>query len=132
MIVAGFLIKHLMLPWQEGQAWFWDTLVDADLANNAANWQWVAGCGADAAPYFRIFSPVLQGRKFDPNGDYVRRYAPELAKLDARHIHAPWEAPAGELVRSGVVLGRTHPSPIVDLAEGRARALAAYSLVRAA
>ena len=93
MIVASFLIKHLMIPWQEGEAWFWDTLVDADLASNAANWQWVAGCGADAAPYFRIFNPVLQGRKFDTAGDYVRRFVPEIAGLDARYIHAPWEAP---------------------------------------
>jgi deoxyribodipyrimidine photo-lyase len=130
MIVASFLIKHLMIPWQDGQAWFWDTLVDADLASNAGNWQWVAGCGADAAPYFRIFNPVLQSVKFDTEGDYVRQFVPELAKLDPRHIHAPWEAPADALARAGVILGRTYPKPIVDLAAGRARALDAYALIR--
>jgi deoxyribodipyrimidine photo-lyase len=130
MIVASFLIKHLMIPWQDGEAWFWDTLVDADLASNAGNWQWVAGCGADAAPYFRIFNPVLQGRKFDPEGDYVRRFVPELAKMEARHIHAPWEAPRDVLARASVTLGRTYPEPIVDLAAGRARALDAYGRIR--
>jgi deoxyribodipyrimidine photo-lyase len=130
MIVASFLIKHLLLPWQRGEAWFWDTLVDADLANNAANWQWVAGCGADAAPYFRIFNPVLQSRKFDANGDYIRRFVPELARLDPRHIHAPWEAPQEALARAGVTLETTYPAPIVDLAAGRARALDAYAQIR--
>jgi deoxyribodipyrimidine photo-lyase len=132
MIVASFLIKHLMIPWQEGEAWFWDTLVDADLASNAGNWQWVAGCGADAAPYFRIFNPVLQGLKFDPDGDYVRRFVPELAGLDSRHIHAPRDAPAEALSRAGIALGKTYPHPIVDLAEGRARALDAYNRIRSA
>jgi deoxyribodipyrimidine photo-lyase len=131
MIVASFLIKHLLLPWQDGEAWFWDTLVDADLASNAANWQWVAGSGADAAPYFRIFNPVLQGRKFDGDGDYVRRYVPELAGLDRRHIHAPWEAPPDMLRQAGVILGTTYPAPIVDLAAGRSRALDAYAQIRA-
>ncbi len=130
MIVASFLIKHLMIRWQDGEAWFWDTLVDADLASNAGNWQWVAGCGADAAPYFRIFNPVLQGRKFDSDGDYVRHWVPELSRLDPRHIHAPWDAPADVLNRAGVVLGKTYPKPIVDLAAGRARALAAYAVIR--
>lgn len=130
MIVASFLIKHLMIPWQDGEAWFWDTLVDADLASNAGNWQWVAGCGADAAPYFRIFNPVLQGGKFDAHGDYVRQFVPELARLDAKHIHAPWEAPAQRLAAAGVTLGKTYPHPIVDLAEGRARALEAYAQIR--
>ncbi|MEA2740659.1 MAG: deoxyribodipyrimidine photo-lyase [Acetobacteraceae bacterium] len=130
MIVASFLIKHLLLPWQDGEAWFWDTLVDADLASNAANWQWVAGCGADAAPYFRIFNPVLQGRKFDADGDYVRHFVPELARLDSRHIHAPWQAPQDALVRAGVTLGETYPEPIVDLGAGRARALDAYARIR--
>jgi deoxyribodipyrimidine photo-lyase len=130
MIVASFLIKHLMIPWQDGEAWFWDTLVDADLANNAVNWQWVAGCGADAAPYFRIFNPVLQGRKFDAEGDYVRRFVPEIGGLDARYIHAPWEAPPDRLTKAGVILGKTYPYPIVDLAEGRARALDAYARMR--
>jgi deoxyribodipyrimidine photo-lyase len=132
MIVASFLIKHLMIPWQDGEAWFWDTLVDADLASNAGNWQWVAGCGADAAPYFRIFNPVLQGLKFDPDGDYVRRFVPELKGLDVRHIHAPWDAPAEALSRAGITLGQTYPHPIVDLAEGRARALDAYHRIRSA
>jgi deoxyribodipyrimidine photo-lyase len=132
MIVASFLSKHLMIPWQDGEAWFWDTLVDADLASNAGNWQWVAGCGADAAPYFRIFNPVLQGKKFDAEGDYVRRFVPELAKLNARYIHAPWEATDDILARAGITLGRTYPTPIVDLAAGRNRALAAYSQIRTA
>ena len=101
MIVASFLVKHLLIPWQAGADWFLDTLVDADLANNSASWQWVAGCGADAAPYFRIFNPVLQGAKFDPNGDYVRRFVPELAGLPASDIHAPWEAPPLLLAEGG-------------------------------
>ncbi len=132
MITASFLIKHLMIPWQIGEAWFWKTLVDADLSSNAGNWQWVAGCGADAAPYFRIFNPVLQGRKFDAQGDYVRRFVPELAGLDARHIHAPWEAPPEALANAGVALGQTYPHPVVDLAMGRSRALDAYAQIRAA
>ncbi|GIX08434.1 deoxyribodipyrimidine photo-lyase [Elioraea sp.] len=129
MIVASFLIKHLLIPWQEGEAWFWDTLVDADLAANSASWQWVAGCGADAAPYFRIFNPVLQGRKFDPEGAYVRRWVPELAHLPAAHIHAPWEAPPVALHDAGVTLGRSYPHPIVDHAAARARALAALESI---
>jgi deoxyribodipyrimidine photo-lyase len=131
MIAASLLVKHLLLPWQQGARWFWDTLVDADLANNTLGWQWVAGSGADAAPYFRIFNPVLQGRRFDPDGLYVRRWVPELAKLPAAHIHAPWEAPAAVLSAAGITLGRTYPRPVVGLAEGRDRALAAYqSLMR--
>ncbi len=125
MIVASFLVKHLLIPWQDGEAWFWDTLVDADLASNAAQWQWVAGCGADAAPFFRIFNPVLQGRKFDPDGAYVRRWVPELSGVADRHLHAPWEQP-------GDLLGRpaaAYPKPIVDLAEGRARALDAFRAI---
>ena len=126
MIVASFLVKDLLQPWQIGAAWFWDTLVDADLANNAASWQWVAGCGADAAPFFRIFNPVLQGSRFDPGGDYVRRWVPELAGLGADHIHAPWEAPAPVLDKAGVRLGRDYPLPIVDHAMARRRALDAF------
>jgi hypothetical protein len=92
MIVASFLIKHLLIDWRAGEAWFWDTLVDADLANNVGNWQWVAGSGADAAPYFRIFNPIAQGQKFDPHGAYVRRWVPELANLPDALIHEPWKA----------------------------------------
>jgi deoxyribodipyrimidine photo-lyase len=124
MVVASFLVKHLLLPWQDGEAWFWDTLVDADLASNAASWQWVAGCGADAAPYFRVFNPVLQGRKFDPDGAYVRTYVPELAGLPDSLVHTPWEAPP-------MLRPRGYPAPIVDLAEGRARALAAFAAISA-
>ncbi len=130
MAAASFLIKHLMIPWQTGEAWFWDTLVDADLANNAASWQWVAGSGADAAPYFRIFNPVLQGEKFDPDGDYVRKYCPELARLPASAIHKPWEADAATLDRAGVVLGKTYPQPLVQHGAARDRALAAYEGVK--
>ena len=131
MIVASFLIKHLMIDWRLGEKWFWDTLVDADLAANAANWQWVAGSGADAAPYFRIFNPVLQGRKFDPDGAYTRQFVPEIATLETRHLHAPWDAPPDTLRAAGVVLGQTYPSPLVDLGFGRERALAAYGTLRA-
>jgi deoxyribodipyrimidine photo-lyase len=130
MIAASFLVKDLLVHWRQGEDWFWDTLVDADLANNAASWQWVAGCGADAAPYFRVFNPVLQGEKFDPEGEYVRRYVPELAKLDARYIHRPWEAPAEVLKAAGITLGKTYPKPIVDHAKARERALAAYAATR--
>ena len=130
MIVASFLIKDLLIDWREGEAWFWDTLVDADLANNAASWQWVAGSGADAAPYFRIFNPVSQGLRFDPDGGYVRRWAPELARLPDAAIHAPWLATPAQLAAAGVQLGRDYPHPIVDHAMARARALAAYQAVR--
>ncbi|MFN3523980.1 MAG: cryptochrome/photolyase family protein, partial [Phenylobacterium sp.] len=130
MIAASFLAKHLLTDWRAGEAWFWDTLVDADLANNAASWQWTAGSGADAAPYFRIFNPVLQGEKFDPAGDYVRRWVPELARLPAAWIHKPWAAPAAVLSRAGVVLGRSYPRPIVDHAQARERALAAFAEIR--
>jgi deoxyribodipyrimidine photo-lyase len=129
MITASFLVKHLLLPWQAGEAWFWDCLVDADAASNAASWQWVAGCGADAAPYFRIFNPVLQGEKFDPDGSYVRRFVPELAKLPDKHLHAPWDAPAERLHAAGVSLGTTYPHPIIDLKTGRERALAAFKTI---
>ncbi|MEQ8206811.1 MAG: deoxyribodipyrimidine photo-lyase [Woeseia sp.] len=126
MITASFLVKNLLLHWHHGEDWFWDTLVDADLANNSAGWQWVAGSGADAAPYFRIFNPVTQGRRFDPDGLYVREYVPELRQLPNKHLHAPWEAPATVLQDAGVCLGRDYPQPLVDLKESRVRALAAF------
>jgi deoxyribodipyrimidine photo-lyase len=130
MVAASFLVKHLLIPWQDGEAWFWDTLVDADLASNAANWQWVAGSGADAAPYFRIFNPVLQGRRFDPDGAYVRQWVPELGRLPANHVHAPWEAPAAVLEGAGVRLGIDYPHPLVDHKAARKRALAAFDAIR--
>ena len=130
MVAASFLVKHLLLPWQAGEAWFWDTLVDADLADNACGWQWVAGCGADAAPYFRVFNPVSQGEKFDPDGAFVRRHVPELAKLDPKFIHRPFDAPPAVLRAAGVVLGETYPHPIVDHAFARKRALEAYAACR--
>ena len=130
MIVASFLVKHLLLPWQVGAEWFLDTLVDADLANNSASWQWVAGSGTDAAPYFRIFNPVLQGQKFDPDGAYVRRWVPELSGLSAPHIHAPWHAPKLALAAARVTLGKSYPLPIVEHGAARARALAALATLR--
>ena len=130
MIVASFLIKDLLLHWCVGEKWFWDTLVDADLASNAAGWQWVAGCGADAAPYFRVFNPSLQGAKFDPNGDYVRRWVPEIAKLPNSLLHSPWEARPIELADAGIILGRTYPAPIVDHNGARQRALEAFKRIK--
>jgi deoxyribodipyrimidine photo-lyase len=131
MVAASFLVKHLLIAWQEGAAWFWDTLVDADLANNTMGWQWVAGCGADAAPYFRIFNPVLQGEKFDPAGEYVRHWIPELAQMPYAWIHQPWRAPRSILANAGVELGKTYPYPIVDHDEARRRALAALQNLNA-
>jgi len=121
MIVGSFLVKNLLLHWREGENWFWDTLVDADLGNNAAGWQWIAGCGADAAPYFRIFNPVLQSRKFDPDGAYIRKYVPELKDIPDEYIHTPWDAPP--LLRQRA---KNYPPPMVDLAASRDRALQAY------
>ncbi len=126
MGVASFLVKDMLIPWQAGAAWFWDTLVDADLANNTLGWQWTAGCGADAAPYFRVFNPVSQGEKFDPEGRYVRAWVPELANLPGRWIHKPWEAPERELKKAGVELGKDYPYPMVDHAAARLRALELY------
>lgn len=131
MIVASFLVKDLLVPWRDGEDWFWDTLVDADLANNAASWQWVAGSGADAAPYFRIFNPVKQGMTFDPDGRYVSSWVPELAKLPAAHIHAPFAAPAEVLRAADVVLGKTYPQPIVDHGLARKIALDAFASIKA-
>lgn len=130
MIAASLLVKHLLIHWRHGEEWFWDTLVDADLANNSENWQWIAGCGADAAPFFRIFNPVLQGEKFDPGGDYVRRYVPELDHMPKSHIHKPWQASEMMLAEAGVALGKNYPKPIVDLDEGRKCALAAFKELR--
>lgn len=121
MITASFLIKHLLQPWQQGERWFWDTLVDADIGNNAASWQWVAGCGADAAPYFRIFNPFLQGEKFDPAGDYVRKWLPELKDVPAATIHRPWDMPFPP---------RAYPPPMVEHGKARARALAAFGAIK--
>lgn len=132
MVVASFLVKHLLVPWQRGQDWFWDTLVDADLANNAGSWQWVAGCGADAAPYFRIFNPVLQGQKFDARGDYVRRWVPELRRLPDRDLHAPFAAGQASLAAAGVRLGVDYPAPLVEHDFARQRALAALATLREA
>ncbi len=127
MIAASFQIKHLLIDWRRGEEWFWDTLLDADLANHAASWQWVAGSGADAAPYFRIFNPVTQGERYDADGAYVRRWLPVLAGLPDAWLHRPWEAPAEVLRDAGLELGRDYPRPIVDHAAGRARALAALA-----
>lgn len=130
MIVASFLTKDLLISWLDGARWFWDTLVDADLGSNTLGWQWAAGCGADAAPYFRIFNPVLQGEKFDSDGDYVRRWVPELARLPSKWIHSPWQAPPAKLTAAGVELGRTYPARVVDHAWARDRALEALSSVK--
>ena len=129
MIAASFLVKHLLIDWRAGERWFWDTLVDADAASNAASWQWVAGSGADAAPYFRIFNPLLQSETFDPDGIYIRRWIPELAKLPAPLIHKPWAA-TQDLIGAGVRLGETYPHPIVEHDAARQRALAAFEMLR--
>ncbi len=130
MIVGSFLVKDLMISWTEGARWFWDTLLDADLANNTLGWQWIGGCGADAAPYFRVFNPMLQGEKFDAEGDYIRKWVPELENVPSRWIHAPWEAPPIELKMAGVVLGKDYPYPIVDHQKARVQALNAFQGMR--
>jgi deoxyribodipyrimidine photo-lyase len=132
MIVASFLVKHLRLHWHHGEAWFRDTLLDADLANNSASWQWVTGSGADAAPYFRIFNPITQGEKFDPEGHYIRRWVPELADLETRYLFAPFNAPEDALRSAGVTLGDTYPEPAVDHAKARKAALEGYEDVKQA
>ncbi|MEI6353991.1 MAG: deoxyribodipyrimidine photo-lyase [Methylococcus sp.] len=130
MIVASLLCKNLLIDWRQGAHWFWDTLVDADLASNSLGWQWTAGCGADAAPYFRIFNPILQGEKFDPEGRYVRTWCPELKGLPDRFIHQPWEAPSEILEGAGVLLGTHYPRPVVDLKGSREAALKAFSTIK--
>jgi len=129
MVVASFLVKDLLIDWREGARWFWDTLVDADLANNTLGWQWAAGCGADAAPFFRIFNPTLQGEKFDADGAYVGAWVPELRKLPARWIHKPWEAPSEVLTAANVRLGENYPNRVIDHATARERALAALRCI---
>lgn len=130
MIVGSFLVKNLRLHWHYGERWFWDTLVDADLANNSASWQWIAGCGADAAPYFRIFNPVMQGQKFDPQGEYIRKYVPEIATLPDQYLFSPWEAPASVLQKADIALGATYPYPIIDLKKSREEALIAFQSLK--
>ena len=130
MVVGSLLVKHLLIPWQKGEAWFWDTLIDADLANNSMGWQWISGCGADASPYFRVFNPIMQSQKFDADGQYIRRWVPELAKVPASLIHSPWEADVYELKQYGVIMGQNYPFPIVDHAKGRQRALEALASIK--
>lgn len=130
MVVGSFLVKNLRLHWQNGEQWFWDTLADADLANNSASWQWVAGCGADAAPYFRIFNPVIQGQKFDPEGDYIRQFIPELAPLPNKYLFSPWQAPKSLLEELKIELGKTYPTPVVDLKKSREEALEAFKSLK--
>ncbi len=127
MVAASFLCKHLLIDWRAGERWFWDRLVDADLANNACGWQWVAGSGADASPYFRIFNPTAQAQKFDKEGVYIRRWVPELSALSDRYLHQPWTAPTEVLKRCGIALGKNYPLPIVDHRQARESALAAYA-----
>ncbi len=130
MITASFLVKDLLIDWRAGERWFMRQLVDGDPAANNGGWQWTAGVGTDAAPYFRVFNPVTQGERFDPAGDYVRRWVPELATLPAKWIHRPWDAPPLELRAAGVALGRTYPRPIVDHAQARLRALNVFAQAR--
>ena len=129
MVVGSFLVKNLLVHWHHGERWFWDCLVDADLANNSASWQWIAGCGADAAPYFRIFNPITQGHKFDPEGEYTRQFIPELKKLPDKFLYSPWEAPDNILDEADVVLGKNYPKPIVSLKDSRKRALDSYQSI---
>lgn len=130
MIVGSLLVKNMLTHWHRGEEWFWDTLVDADLANNSASWQWIAGCGADAAPYFRIFNPISQSEKFDPNGDYIREFVPELKEMPTKHLFKPWEADSETLENAGVKLGETYPHPIVDLKKSREDALEAFQSIK--
>lgn len=131
MIVGSFLVKNLLIDWRYGAKWFWDCLFDADLANNSASWQWIAGCGADAAPYFRIFNPITQGEKFDPDGEYIRKYIPELRQLPTKYIFNPIDAPSAVLKNANIILGDTYPMPIVDIKESRQQALDAFKALSA-
>ena len=130
MVVGSFLVKNLLLDWRHGERWFWDCLVDADLASNSASWQWVAGCGADAAPYFRIFNPVTQGEKFDPDGQYIREFIPELKDLPIKYLYSPWEAPKEILDNANITLGKDYPFPIVNLKASREKALDAFKSLK--
>ena len=130
MIVGSYLTKHLQTDWRIGLKWFEDCLIDWDPASNAMGWQWIAGCGADAAPYFRVFNPILQGEKFDKDGQYTRRYVPELKDLPDKYLHKPWEAPSEVLQQAGLELGKTYPEPIVDLKASREQALAAFKTLK--
>ena len=130
MIVASFLVKHLLQSWEEGASWFWDTLVDADLASNTLGWQWAGGCGADAAPYFRIFNPMIQSEKFDSKGGYIRRYVPELGKVPDKYIHTPWEMPEDVQKACGCRIGSDYPAPVIEHKAGRERALEALQSIK--
>ena len=130
MVTGSFLVKNLGIHWHHGERWFWDCLVDADLASNSAGWQWIAGCGADAAPYFRIFNPITQGEKFDAEGTYTLRFVPELKDLDKQYLFCPWEAPEEVLKEAGITLGETYPKPMIDIKTSREEALAAYSKIK--
>jgi len=130
MVAASFLVKHLLIHWKHGANWFFDTLVDADLANNTMGWQWVAGSGADAAPYFRIFNPITQSEKFDKEGEYIKKWLPELKDIPSSYIHKPWEAPADVLEKANVTLNKTYPAPIVDHKAARERALEHYQHIK--
>ncbi len=127
MICGSFLVKHLLIDWRRGAEWFWDCLVDADIANNSSGWQWVTGSGADASPYFRIFNPIIQGEKFDPDGNFTRKYVPEIAKLPTKYLFKPWEISEQMLQNYGIELGKTYPKPIIDHKQARTRALNAYN-----
>lgn len=130
MIVGSFLVKNLLIDWRDGEKWFWDCLVDADLASNSTSWQWVAGCGADAAPYFRIFNPVTQGQKFDPEGEYIKKFVPELKNVPLKYLFNPFDAPESVLRQAGLELGKDYPKPIVDLKLSRQKALDAYTSIK--
>jgi deoxyribodipyrimidine photo-lyase len=130
MVVASFLVKNLLIHWNKGERWFWDCLVDADLANNSASWQWVAGSGADAAPYFRIFNPITQGKKFDIDGEYTKKYVPELRDMPKKYLFNPWEAPDEVLKKANITLGVNYPKPIIDIKKSREKALESFRQIK--